>query len=261
MLTLIEPLLREARVDTAAIRGNARILAELDRGLPLLADVSADGYGHGALETAIAALDGGVDWLAVSSVADAAWLRSRGIRAPILASFSLGEPDVDEARKLGVTFRGHTGEPQRLSDAGAALYGLGPEAVRLGLVPAMRVSTRVVGTKTVERGEGVSYGYTFRATDRTNLAMVGIGYADGLDRRAGNAAAMSLGGRQRMIAGRVAMNVAVLDLGHDTAVLGDEAVLFGGHGEPSAAGWAGPLGITDVEAATVFGRSLPRRHL
>lgn len=261
---LAEPKPCEARIDTRAIRDNARILAQVGASVALLADVSADGYGHGALQSARAAVDGGAVWLGVSNVADAVNLRVGGIRASILASFavgSAGSAGTEAAGELGVVLRGSPGEPDALYEPGAALYGLGgPEKLRPGLVPAMRVSATVMGVKTIERGDGVSYGYTFRATERTNLAMVAMGYADGLDRRAGNVASMALGGRQRRIAGRVAMNAAVLDLGRDTAQLGDEAVLFGWDGEPSASSWADSLGITDAEAVTMFGRLLARSY-
>jgi alanine racemase len=71
---------------------------------------------------------------------------------------------------------------------------------------------------------------------------------------------MVLGGRPRRIAGRVAMNAAVLNLGEDTVSLGDEAVLFGFGDEPPASNWAEPLGITDSEVVTVFGRLLARSY-
>jgi alanine racemase len=249
----------EARIDTAAIRDNARTLVRAGGSAPLLADVSADGYGHGAAHAALAALDGGASWLAVSDVADATALRDAGIRAPILASYSAGAAR-EAARELSVVLRGSEAEPQGLFEPGPALYGLGEGRTRWGVLPAMRVSATVMGVKTIERGDGVSYGYTFRATERTNLAMVAMGYADGLDRRAGNVASMVLGGRPRRIAGRVAMNAAVLNLGEDTVSLGDEAVLFGFGDEPPASDWAEPLGITDSEVVTVFGRLLARSH-
>lgn len=250
----------EARIDTTAIRDNARVLAGGNASVPLLADVSADGYGHGAVQSARAAIAGGAEWLGVSSVADAASLRLAGIRAPILASFSVGGGGAEAAEELGVVLRGTPGEPGAVQEPGPALYGLGPESARLGLVPAMRVSATVMGVKTIECGDGVSYGYTFRAAERTNLAMVAMGYADGLDRRAGNVASMALGGKQRRIVGRVAMNAAVLDLGGDTARLGDEAVLFGRGDEPSVRSWADSLGITETEVVTVFGRMLARSY-
>jgi alanine racemase len=124
----------------------------------------------------------------------------------------------------------------------------------------MRVSALVVGTKTIDAGDGVSYGHTYRAVARTNLALIGIGYADGLDRAASNVATLQLGGVQRRIAGRVAMNALVVDLGADTARIGEEAVVFGdpSRGEPSVVSWAASLGTSAAEVATAFGSHLPR---
>jgi alanine racemase len=264
--TLTEQLLREAQIDTGAIRDNAKTIVDRSLGFPVIADVSADGYGHGAVESAFAALDGGAAMLTVSDVAAAAELRERGILAPISVSHYGGAVDAVRAAELDVVLRSSL-DLSTLRQIGPALYGLGgssglERSAEAGLRAAMRVTARVVGTKTIEAGDGVSYGYTFRALARTNLALVAIGYADGLDRRAGNTASIWLGGRSRMIAGRVAMNVAVLELGDDIVSIGDEAVVFGDPalGEPAADDWAGSLGISAEESATVFGRSLPRSH-
>jgi alanine racemase len=244
--------LREALIDTGAIRENAAVLAARAGDRPLLADVAGDGYGHGAVESAGAALDGGAVWLGVSNLADASELRRAGIRAPILASYPV---DPLAAEELGVT----TGSLD-LERAEAALYGLGDDAE---LRAAMRVSARVVGTKMIERDEGVSYGYTYRATARTSLALVALGYADGLDRSASNLGTLWLAGKPRLIAGRVAMNAHVLELGFDSAAIGDEAVLFGDAsvGEPSALDWAAHLGKGAAEVVSVLGAKLPRRYL
>jgi alanine racemase len=225
----------------------------------MLADVSADGHGHGVVEAGSAALHGGAAWLAVSSVAEAIPLREAGIRAPVLASF-FSAGGAQQASDLDVSVRGSHGKDARYFEPAGALYGLGADACEHGLIAAMRVSARVLITKQIEEGEGVSYGYTFRAKARTNLAMIAIGYADGLDRDAGNSASVFLRGAQRQIIGRVAMNAAVLDLGDDTSMPGDEAVLFGGAGEPSVGSWAFALGVSEDEVVTVFGRSLPRRY-
>jgi len=143
--------------------------------------------------------------------------------------------------------------------AGAALYGLTDDP---SLRPAMRVSAVVVATKTIDAGEGVSYGLTYRATARTNLALVGIGYADGLDRSAGNTATLQLGGVPRRIVGRVAMNALVLELNEATAAVGDEAVVFGdpASGEPQVSEWAASIGRSPAEVTSVFGRHLPRSY-
>jgi alanine racemase len=258
--TLTEQLLREAHIDTGAIHDNAKTIVDRSSGFPVLADVSADGYGHGAVESAFAALDGGVAMLTVSDVAAAAELRESGIQAPISVSYFDGADDAKRAAQLDLVLR-RTLDHSTLVQAGPALYGL-DENDRSGLRAAMRVTTRVVGTKTIEAGDGVSYGYTYRAALRTNLALVALGYADGLDRRAGNTASIWLGGKSRMIAGRVAMNVAVLDLGDDIVSIGEEALVFGDpeRGEPAAVDWAESVGISAAESATVFGRSLPRSH-
>jgi alanine racemase len=259
--TLTEQLLREAHIDTRAIRHNAKTLVDRSLDVPVIADVSADGYGHGAVESAFAALDGGVTMLTVSDVAAAAELREGGIQVPISVSYFHSADDARRAEELDVVLR-RTLDSWTLKEVGPHLYGLGGNG-EAGLRAAMRVTTRVVGTKTIEAGDGVSYGYTFRAARRTNLALVALGYADGLDRRAGNTASLWLGGKRRTIAGRVAMNVAVLDLGDDIVSIGDEAVVFGDPalGEPAADDWAASLGISAAEAATVFGRSLPRKLL
>ncbi|MEO7123661.1 MAG: alanine racemase C-terminal domain-containing protein [Lacisediminihabitans sp.] len=248
-----------ANINMGAMRDNARALVATGGDLPLLADVSADGHGHGAVQAATAALEGGASWLSVSSVADAATLRHAGIRAPILASF-LAADQAQDAASWGLAVRVPGVELPRFFEPGIALYGLGSDSIRWGVSPAMRVSARVVMTKAIGPGDGVSYGYTFRAASATNLAMVAIGYADGLDRSAGNVASMLLGGTQRTIAGRVAMNAAVLDLGEDQSSVGEEAVLFGGAGEPSVRSWASAIGISEDEVVTVFGRSLARSY-
>lgn len=76
-------------VDVAAIRHNARVLANLVAPASLCAVVKADGYGHGALAVARAALDGGARWLAVATVDEGMALRAGAVRAPILV---LSEP-------------------------------------------------------------------------------------------------------------------------------------------------------------------------
>jgi len=141
--------------------------------------------------------------------------------------------------------------------AGVDLYGLKADPE---LRPAMRVSALVVGTKTIDAGESVSYGYTWTADRRTNLALVAIGYADGLDRSASNVGTLRLGGVARRIAGRVAMNALVLDLGSDSATIGDEAVVFGDPsvGEPGVWDWAASLDRPEAEIVSVFGSHLFR---
>src|SRR5579875_3212217 len=74
-----------ARIDLDAIRSNVGVLAERARGAAVMAVVKADGYGHGVIPSARAALDGGATWLGVAGAAEALEVRAAGIDAPLLA--------------------------------------------------------------------------------------------------------------------------------------------------------------------------------
>jgi alanine racemase len=230
---------RSARIDAGAITANAGVLVRRRGTGVMIADLAADGYGPGGVETAKAALAGGLDRFSVSRAEDVRSLDALPTAGVIVGGSLAAEPGDDTGL------------------VGAELYGLTDDPE---LRPVMRVSALVVGIKTIEAGDGVSYGHTFRAVARTNLALIGIGYADGLDRAASNVASLQLGGIQRRIAGRVAMNALVVDLGSDTARIGEEAVVFGDpvRGEPSVLSWAASVGRSAAEVATAFGSHLPR---
>ena len=363
----------EARVDTGAIEGNVASLRDRAAPAEVLAVVKADGYGHGLLPAAWAALDGGASWLGVAFIEEALALRAAGIAARILCWMGTpGEPyadavaaDVDlsanapwmvdeiaaaarqadrPARlhlkvdtglsRAGATladwpelvetalaaqaqghvtvvgiwshlacadepghpsvrrqldaFTGaleqaeHTGihpEVRHLANSpatltlpqahfdlvrpGLAVYGLAALAGRpqeYGLRPAMRLSARLALVKRLPSGSGVSYGHRY-ATDReTTAGLVPLGYADGVPRCASNTAEVLAAGRRRRIAGTVCMDQFVLDLGDDTAVAGDEVVLFGpgDGGEPTAGDWAATLGTIPYEIVSRIGPRVPR---
>ncbi len=89
----------QASVNVSAIERNcARLRAELRDGAELCAVVKADGYGHGAVQSALAALAGGASWLAVATAAEASELRDAGVgAAPILVMGALSPPELREA--------------------------------------------------------------------------------------------------------------------------------------------------------------------
>src|SRR3954447_18882199 len=74
-----------ARIDLAAIRGNVATLRRRAGSAAVMAVVKADGYGHGLLESARAAIDGGASWLGVAMAEEALALRAAGFTAPVLA--------------------------------------------------------------------------------------------------------------------------------------------------------------------------------
>jgi alanine racemase len=149
---------------------------------------------------------------------------------------------------------------------GVALYGLDPlggDPAQYGLRPAMTVQARVALTKRVPAGVGVSYGHTYFPDTETTLALVPVGYADGVPRAAGNRAPVLAAGAQRTIAGRVCMDQFVLDVGDDPVAPGDPVVLWGSgeHGEPTAQQWADAADTIHYELVTRIGGRFRRRHV
>jgi alanine racemase len=89
----------EALIDLAAIRANTAALGERAGAAGLMAVVKADGYGHGMIPAATAALAGGADWLAVVGVPEALALREAGITAPVLCL--MDDPEAAHAEAVG----------------------------------------------------------------------------------------------------------------------------------------------------------------
>jgi alanine racemase len=148
---------------------------------------------------------------------------------------------------------------------GVAVYGLspGPEVgtpAEHGLVPAMTLTSEVALTKRVPAGQGVSYGHRYTTTSETTLALVPLGYADGVPRHLTNIGEVAVGGRRYRIAGTVCMDQFVLDVGDTRVDAGDEVVLFGPGqaGEPTADDWAQAIGTINYEIVTRVGARVPR---
>jgi alanine racemase len=149
---------------------------------------------------------------------------------------------------------------------GVALYGLDPlggDPAVHGLRPAMTVRAGVALTKRVPAGVGVSYGHTYFPASETTLALVPVGYADGVPRAGGNRAPVLAGGAQRTIAGRVCMDQFVLDVGDAPVAPGDEVVLWGpgDRGEPTAQQWADAVDTIHYELVTRVGGRFARRYV
>jgi alanine racemase len=150
---------------------------------------------------------------------------------------------------------------------GLAVYGLSPIPQvagphELSLRPAMQVQARVALVKQVPAGHGVSYGHTYTTTRATRLALIPLGYADGVPRHASGTGPVRVGGRTLPIAGRVCMDQVVLDVGDADVAAGDVAVLFGDgrDGGPTAQDWAQACGTISYEVVTRMSNRLPRRY-
>ncbi|MBF4571394.1 alanine racemase [Herbiconiux sp. VKM Ac-1786] len=150
---------------------------------------------------------------------------------------------------------------------GIAAYGVSPfddESARdLGLRPVMTLTAPVASVKRVPAGHGVSYGFAYRTEGETTLALVPLGYADGIPRIASGRASVWIDGQRHPIAGRIAMDQFVVDVGDHPVEPGDEVVVFGegDRGEPTAEEWAGFADTIGDEIVARIGARVERVHV
>ncbi|MBA3309665.1 MAG: alanine racemase [Nocardioidaceae bacterium] len=149
---------------------------------------------------------------------------------------------------------------------GIAIYGVSPFADGTSPVPirpAMTLHGRLALVKRVNPGQGVSYGHTYVTERETTLALVPIGYGDGIPRHGSNRGPVLLNGRQYLVAGRVSMDQFVVDIGEASAAAGDAVVVFGDsdRGEPTAHDWAQAADTIGYEIVTRVGSRVPRGYV
>lgn len=151
---------------------------------------------------------------------------------------------------------------------GIATYGLYPSSEvsrsRVALRPVLEWKTRIVQLRRVPAGFGVSYGITYRTRRPTTLATVAVGYGDGLSRLLSSRGQMLVGGRQAAIAGRVCMDLTVLDVGDPTGLApGAEVVILGRQGDQQATAgdMAELIGTITYEVVATISARVPRLFL
>lgn len=129
---------------------------------------------------------------------------------------------------------------------GLALYGVVPRfnpAFSAGEEPAVLVrahgqlkpvltwKTRVVSVRTIQPDTEIGYNGTFIATEPMRLALIALGYADGIDRRLGNRFSLLVHGQRVPLVGRISMDQAVLDVTEiEDVAVGQEVVILGAQG-------------------------------
>ncbi len=367
-----------AEIDLGALRANVRALRALAPSAALMAVVKADGYGHGMVPVARAALDAGATWLGTAIPEEALALRAAGIgpkqarilcwlwapggpwqegieadldmsvsglralheaaaaaravgrpaRLQLKADTGLGrggcqpadwpeliaqalraetdgliritglwshlacadEPDHPSIKPQLTRFkemvryaqeRGARPEVRHVANSpgtltlpeahfdlvrpGIAMYGISPSPelgspADFGLRPVMTLSASLALVKHVPGGHGVSYGHQYVTPGDTTLGLVPLGYGDGIPRHASGTGPVLVGGKWRTVAGRVAMDQFVVDLGGEEPPEGTEVVLFGpgDRGEPTAEDWAQAAGTIAYEIVTRIGARVPR---
>jgi len=149
---------------------------------------------------------------------------------------------------------------------GIAIYGVSPFAdggSPIPLTPAMTLRSRVALVKRVQADSGVSYGHTYVTSRETTLALIPVGYGDGIPRHASGRGPVLLSGQRYVVAGRVCMDQLVIDIGDAPAAAGDAVVLFGrpDEGEPTAHDWAQAADTIGYEIVTRLGSRVPRTYV
>ena len=114
---------------------------------------------------------------------------------------------------------------------GVFLYGVGgADGATMSPEPVAHLRARVIDVRTVDNGETVSYGATWRAAGARRIATLGIGYADGYRRALSNRGVVLLNGSRARVAGIVTMDMTMIDVTDVACAVGDVATLIGRDG-------------------------------
>jgi alanine racemase len=173
-------------------------------------------------------------------------IRSAGIHAGMLNLGNTAALLAGQAHKIADLASRY--EMKALMRPGLALYGLVPEydpafsatepislaQARRELQPVLSWKSQVVSVRSVAPGALVGYNGTFVATESMRLALVAVGYADGLDRKLGNHFSLLVRGQRAPVVGRISMDQSVIDVTDipDVAA-GEEVVILGSQGDES----------------------------
>ncbi len=147
-----------------------------------------------------------------------------------------------------------------LCRVGAGLVGIDPSGTTR-LRGAMTMTAPVVSVRDVPAGAHVGYGRSYRTTAATRLALVPVGYADGVPRAAEGRAEVLVAGRRRPVVGGINMDQFVVDVGTARVDPGDPVTVLGpgAWGEPTVADWARWGGTIEHEIVTGIGARIRRR--
>jgi alanine racemase len=170
-------------------------------------------------------------------------------------------PAVAHLAATAATLTG-TGAGFDLHRIGAGLFGIDPTGTSEALRPALSLVSTVVSSRRVAAGTGIGYGLDHVAPRGTALALLPLGYGDGLPRTASHRAEVLVRGRRRPLVGRFSMDMVVVDTGDDHVRPGESATLFGpgDDGEPTVVDWARWADTIPHEIVTRIGSRVARVH-
>jgi len=180
-------------------------------------------------------------------------IEAEGVRVPLrhiansAAAFSLPEARLDMAR-VGISLYGF--QPGRPGDGGSA-----------GLRPAMRIVALVSLVRDIPKGTGVGYGRTYIAPRPRRIAVLPIGYADGLRRALSGRSGVGTPSGRAPFVGSICMDQCTVDVTDSPDIKAGDAVdILGGSG-PSAEELAAILGTISYEVVSTVGRRVPRLYV
>ncbi len=174
----------------------------------------------------------------------------------------LNVPLVHAANSMGVI--GYKESHLNMVRPGLMLYGLYPKkGLKVNLRPALGLKTKVVYSKKLPKGQGVSYGHMYITKKDATIVTLPIGYGDGYPRNLSNLAPVLIKGKRFKISGRVCMDQIMVDVGDVKVKVGDEAVLIGSQGKSkiTAEELAENSGTISYEIVCGLGSRIPRIYL
>jgi len=141
---------------------------------------------------------------------------------------------------------------------GIGIYGASDnETLKNSLHTTSVFRSKVVEIRTLKKGESISYNRSGKINELTNIAVLSLGYADGLPRKLGNGNwEMEINGKLYPTIGAICMDLCMINLRNDTVKLGDEAIVFGGL--KSIFDYSKALDTISYEAFTLFGNRVKR---
>lgn len=149
-----------------------------------------------------------------------------------------------------------------LARPGASLYGLEPMLGRSNpMRPVVALEGKILQIRDVDLGMTVGYGATHQFKGRSRLAVIGVGYADGIFRSLGNRGAVFVAGERAPIVGRISMDLMTADIGHlslSACRVGDPVEIIGPH--QSVDDLARDAGTIGYEILTALGNRYLRRY-
>ena len=151
---------------------------------------------------------------------------------------------------------------------GIILYGYYPSEYLKGkmidIIPAMTLKTQVVHIKELPERHYIGYGRTYYTHQKTKVATIPVGYADGYSRRLGNVGKVLIRGQYAPIIGNICMDQFMVDVTNiDDVTVEDEVVLFGkqGENEISVEEIAAQLGTINYEIICMIGKRVLRIYV